>query len=114
MHSYPFKDRCQLRPVPCHAVEPIVPTPPPFVSLRRRQSPRGYRSARAGRLRAVGPYRSLIRRAMMELGLDRTTSLMTEEISMQTMDRRKHLFGGAVPDPKAIRLPAVVDDAVFV
>ena len=51
---------------------------------------------------------------MMELGPERTTSPMTEEISMQTMHRRKYLSCGAVPDPEAIRLPAIADDAVSV
>ena len=46
---------------------------------------------------------------MIWLGLERTTSLMTEEI---TMHSRKHLFSGAVPDPKEIRLPAIADKAV--
>jgi hypothetical protein len=36
---------------------------------------------------------------------------MTEEI---TMHRRKHLSCGAVPDPKAIRLPVIADNAVSV
>jgi hypothetical protein len=67
-----------------------------------------------GRLRAVGPYRSLIRQAMIRVGLERTTSLMTEEISMQKTHSHKLLFSGAVPDPEAIRLPAVADNAVSV
>ena len=67
-----------------------------------------------GRPRAVGPYRSLIRRAMIWLGLEHTTSLMTEEISMQTMHSHKLLLSGAVPDPKTIRLPAIADNAVSV
>lgn len=65
-----------------------------------------------GRLRAVVPYRSLIRRAMIWLGLERTTALMTEEISMQKTHSHKPLFSGVVPDPRAIRLPAVADNAV--
>jgi len=51
---------------------------------------------------------------MMELRLERTTSPMTEEISMQTMHWRRHVSSGSVPDPKAIRLPAIADDVVFV
>jgi hypothetical protein len=51
---------------------------------------------------------------MIWLGLERTTSPTTEEISMQTMHRRKHVSSGAVPDPKAIRLPAIADGAVSV
>jgi hypothetical protein len=39
---------------------------------------------------------------------------MTEEIPMQTTHSHKLLFGGAVPDPRAIRLPAVADNAVSV
>ena len=51
---------------------------------------------------------------MMELEPERMTSPMTEEISMQTMHWRKHLACGAIPDPEAIRLPAIADDAVSV
>jgi hypothetical protein len=36
---------------------------------------------------------------------------MTEEITMYS---RKHLSSGAAPDPKAIRLPVIADNAVSV
>jgi hypothetical protein len=50
----------------------------------------------------------------MELGLERPTSLMTDEISMQTTHWREHVSNAAVPHPMPIRLPAVADDAVSV
>ena len=48
---------------------------------------------------------------MIWLALERTTSLMAEEITMYS---RKYLFSGAVPDPEAIRPPAIADKVVSV
>ena len=48
---------------------------------------------------------------MVWLALERTTSLMAEEITMYS---RKYLLSSAVPDPEAIRPPVIADNAVSV